>query len=95
MRNIFLFFVDRIRGPKMDVLIPTSLSDGGTHTHPFIKGPAHSFFPIWFQQNERVRGASTPKGFSPFLFFFLFSHKTHLQACQNERFVPIFFFPSS
>ena len=61
MRNIFLFFVDRIRGPETDVLIPTSLSDGGTHTHPFYKeanpSPSSPFV------SSHMRGA-TAKGFS-------------------------------
>ena len=91
MRNIFLFFVDRIRSPETDVLIPTSFSDSGTHPHLFTNAQPIFFFPIRFQPYER----SHCLGFFLFLFFFLFSHKTHLQACQNERFVPISFFPSS
>lgn len=59
MRNIFLFFVDCVQGPEIDVLIPTSLSDGGTYTHPFIKGQAPSFFPIC-SSRMGGRGASTP-----------------------------------
>ena len=58
MRNIFLFFVDRIRGPETDVLIPTSLSDGGTHTHPFYKKASPS--PSSLFGSSRMRGWEEP-----------------------------------
>ena len=43
MRNIFLFFVDRIRGPQKDVLPLASVKWSGTHTHPLYKW-LHSLF---------------------------------------------------